>query len=111
MSFAEIQDRAEKKAGSQNKLGVLLGGSHNLARQWRLGQGLPSTPEKIAKLAELAGVSVTEVEEAVWAERRNRWEQTRRPARDSSLSPTRKPPVPVHHPLVRTRQYAMAGAR
>lgn len=96
MTFDEILERATRKAGSESRLARLNGWNHNAPRTWRLGVGLPSTRDAVAGLARFADLTIEEVAEAVWAERRRRMER-----REASKSLLGTGAEPSNSPFVR----------
>lgn len=107
------------KAGTATKLAGILKVSDTKVSRWRAyQQSFPNGTEAMA-LAAYAAVPVGDVliliatAEGDWLALRAQ-RRAERVTADTSLSPPRKPPVPVNHPLIRTRvaqQFAMAGGR
>ena len=90
LTLGEILQRAvlatadARHPGSQNRLARRLDVSAWAVSQWALGRSCP-TPDREAGLAALGGVSVEELREAIWRERRRQWEARR--YRRSGLTP------------------------
>ena len=113
MTLKEIIEQAVRKTeamgvpATRSRLAELMGVSRTVVSQWALGQAFPNAVN-IQRLAELAGLSVAEADEAVWQARRSRYD--RRYRRPDVASSRLRPGLAKAHGRLRANHGARLAA-
>jgi transcriptional regulator with XRE-family HTH domain len=92
MDFETLLWQAIRRCESETELARRLGYNRNSIRQWRIGLALPAAMIE-PRLAELAGVSLEAVRQAIREENLRRWDRARN--RAGAHRRPRPPAVPL----------------